>query len=69
MNNATLGSFVDGGNHGADLIRIGFGRGKRSFLQGVKLTRDTTVSKRTPSSLTGAFSGGFRIGHEGKTEG
>jgi hypothetical protein len=66
MNNATLGRFVDGGNHGADLIRIGFGRGKRSFLQGAKLTRDTTVSKCTPSGLTCAFSGGFRVGHEAK---
>ena len=69
MNNATFGCFIDGGNHGADLIRIGFGRGKRPFLKGAKLTRDTTVSKGTPSGLTGAFSGGFRVGHEEKTAG
>lgn len=63
MNSATLGRFIDGGNGGADLGRIGFGSGKRPFLQGAKLTRNTTVSKCTPSSLTCAFSGGFRVGH------
>lgn len=68
MNNAALGRFIDGGNHGANLIWIGLGRGQRSFLQGTKLTRDTTVSKGTPGGLTCAFSGGFRVGHEGKTK-